>query len=146
MRDRGQVDVLELSLQYELRPLLQPVVPPMILESIYALILQKRAVRLRYKAMLREERVARERVEEILREVRDVETALREILMQFGIDEMQSRARFLDRFEELAGYYQVLGWEFTHLCIYLGAPYLVPMGSTSQAPPLPPFDVMMTPH
>ena len=96
-------------------------------------------------ALLLEERTAIERVKEILREGRDSRTALQEILIQATIEERESRAQFLDGFEELAGYYQVLRWEFTRLYTYLGEPFLVHTGTTSQAPPPPPSGAVSTP-
>ena len=57
--------------------------------------------------MLREERTARERVKGILRDERDARIAFQEMLTQSTstIGERESRTRFLDGFEELAGYY-----------------------------------------
>ena len=46
----------------------------------------------------------------MLSEERDAWTVLQEILIQSAIEERESQAWFLDRFEELAGYYKVLGW------------------------------------
>ena len=54
---------------------------------------------------------------------------LLEMLIQSTIEERESRARFLDGFEELVGYYQVVGCKFTHLYKYLEAPFSVSTGS-----------------
>ena len=60
-------------------------------------------------------------------------------------EERALREQFLYEFEELARYYQVLGQEFTCLYTYLGVPFSVHTGSTSQSPPTPPSDTVTMP-
>ena len=52
----------------------------------------------------------------------DAQIALEQILIKLAVEQKELWVRFHDVIEELARYYQLLGWEFTCLRTYLGAP------------------------
>ena len=85
--------------QFELRPRTQTSTPIVTFQSINKLLLKDRPARLRLEGILNDEW--------------DAQIAFQQILILSAIDERETRVQLYDALEELAGYYQVLGREFT---------------------------------
>ena len=77
--------------RFELRPRTHASTSPVTLQTIYEVLIEKKAAVQRIEGMLSEERADKQRMEATLSNERDARISLQQILIQSTIDERESR-------------------------------------------------------